>query len=220
MTKEMSAIFREGNSLNYKDRVELFRKYDSQALRLLIDCYMNVSLKNNWGIPEGIPPYKPCELNMGNEGILYGEVRKLTKFYNTSNLNQFKKEMLWIQLLESVTPGDAMFLSQLKDKKLPEHYTKEFFDEVFLGVVNPNPVFLGVVNPNPDVPPQMVVEETVPVKEIPTKKAPPPKPSISWVKVYVKETKNVTMIDSKEYKENKGKYLSVMSNEYKNLAKV
>jgi len=71
-------------------------------------------------LPEGAPPYKPCEF-LDQEGRLYTEARKLYLFIEggNPNLNKVKREMLFIQLIESLDQRDAELLIAIKDKMLP-----------------------------------------------------------------------------------------------------
>jgi hypothetical protein len=71
-----------------------------------------------WLLPEGNPPYKPCEF-LDIEGRLLSELRKLYLFVEggNPNLTNLRRETLFIQLLESVDPNDAKLLLAMKDKK-------------------------------------------------------------------------------------------------------
>jgi len=72
-----------------------------------------------WALPPGAPPYKPCEYP-NIENMLYGEARKMHIFLEgSSNITPLKREKMFIDLLESVTPEDAKLLVSIKEKKLP-----------------------------------------------------------------------------------------------------
>jgi hypothetical protein len=73
-----------------------------------------------WLLPPGAPPYTPSEEG-NNEKVLWGEVRKLYHYIKggNDNLNQIKRERMFIELLEHVAPEDAELLVHIKDKKLP-----------------------------------------------------------------------------------------------------
>lgn len=73
-----------------------------------------------WQLPEGDPPYVPCEYPH-QENMLYTEARKLYLFMvnGNPNLKQLKRESMYIELLQSVDPNDAKLLLSIKNKKLP-----------------------------------------------------------------------------------------------------
>lgn len=88
------------------------------ALKIVFAYMLNKDIK--WLLPEGIPPYKPCEY-VDLEGQLLPELRKLYLFVEggNNNLHQYRRESIFIQLLESIDPNDALLLLAIKDKKLP-----------------------------------------------------------------------------------------------------
>jgi hypothetical protein len=71
-----------------------------------------------WLLPEGDPPYKPCEF-LDVEGRFLSELRKIYLFIEggNPNLTNLRRETLFIQMLESIDPNDAKLLLAMKDKK-------------------------------------------------------------------------------------------------------
>lgn len=88
------------------------------VIRLLLKYAFHPNI--NFVLPEGAPPYKPCEF-LNQEGRLLAEARKLYLFVEggNPNLNKVKRESLFIQLLESIDKDDAVLLCAIKDKGLP-----------------------------------------------------------------------------------------------------
>jgi hypothetical protein len=93
-------------------------------------------------LPEGLPPYKEMEVpaNMGLNR-LPSEIRKLEYLLPSSNLNRIRKERMFIEILEAVSPEEAKLVIQVKDKKLPykginRKLVEEALPEVFLGEPN------------------------------------------------------------------------------------
>lgn len=109
-----------GEKVNGK--VRLLQKYDNPTLRKILKYTFSDKVTFNQ-LPKGPPPYKPNDL-VDQEGILYGETRRLYLFTDGGNpdLKQIRKEALFIELLEGVTPKDAELLIGMKDKKLPDDY--------------------------------------------------------------------------------------------------
>ena len=70
-------------------------------------------------LPAGVPPYKPMETpaNMGHNR-LPKELRKFQYFLKGNNLNPIKRESIFIEVLETVSPEEAKLVLMIKDKKL------------------------------------------------------------------------------------------------------
>jgi len=73
-----------------------------------------------WLLPEGDCPYQPSEYP-NIENMMYTEARRLYLFIEggNPNLTQLKRESMFIDLLQSISPDDAKLLVAAKDKKLP-----------------------------------------------------------------------------------------------------
>lgn len=71
-------------------------------------------------LPEGDPPYTPLNIpqNFGYKRI-GRELRKFKYFVKSAspNLNQIKRESIFIELLESVSPEEAKLILMIKNKK-------------------------------------------------------------------------------------------------------
>ena len=71
-------------------------------------------------LPKGKPPYQITAPGVSNSKLIYGQMRMINYLTNeyTGNITPLKKEQMFIQILESVTPEEAELLIQMKDKKL------------------------------------------------------------------------------------------------------
>lgn len=119
----------EPKSVN--ERVNLLRKNSSPVLLNLLKYAFDPSIK--FLLPEGDPPYRPCEF-VDQEGRLYQEARKMYLFVEggNNNLTKLKREMLFIQLIEGIDKNDAILLCAIKDKKLPfKSLTPEVIKKAF-----------------------------------------------------------------------------------------
>lgn len=90
-------------------------------------------------LPEGDPPYKEMETpeNMGYNR-LPREMRKFQYFFKESNLNTIKREKLFIEVLETVSPEEAKLVLMVKNKKLTykgitRKLVEEALPELFVG---------------------------------------------------------------------------------------
>jgi hypothetical protein len=101
-----------------EEKVRFLQSNDNPILKTILKCVFDPKII--FLLPEGSPPYKPSEY-LDLEGRLYSETRKLYLFVEggNPNLSKFKREMLFIQLIESLDKRDAELLIAVKDKKLP-----------------------------------------------------------------------------------------------------
>lgn len=90
-------------------------------------------------LPEGVPPFKEMETpeNMGHNR-LPKELRKFEYFLPATQINQIKREKIFIELLEAVSPEEAKLVIQVKEKKLAykginRKLIEEALPEVFVG---------------------------------------------------------------------------------------
>lgn len=119
MRKSISSILKtvsEGKTVS--DKVALLQQLATEPVLIILKYAFDPSIK--FILPEGAPPYKPCDF-LDQEGRLYAELRRLYLFVEGGNpsLTKVKREYLFIQLLESIDKQDAEMLCAVKDKKLP-----------------------------------------------------------------------------------------------------
>lgn len=117
-----------------KDRVEFLLKHDSRALRDLIQYALHPAI--TWDLPEGNPPYKPCEF-LDQEGMLYQAMKKMYLFCNGKgeHLPKLRLESLFVQILESLAPKDAELLLLVKERKLPKGLTPSVIEAAWPGLI-------------------------------------------------------------------------------------
>lgn len=101
-----------------QEKVDALKHNDSIQLRIILQGAFDPSVV--WLLPPGEPPYKPNEL-VDQQHVLLKECEKLRYFIKGfyDNLNQTKRETMFVELLERVDPEDAKLLCAIKDKKLP-----------------------------------------------------------------------------------------------------
>lgn len=119
-----------------EEKIEILRKNDSSAIRTVLKYALDPEIK--WALPEGDPPYKPCQF-LDQENMLYSEARRLYLFIEggNPNLNKVKREALFIQLIESIAPADAKLICAAKDKKIPyKGITVKLINEAYPGLIN------------------------------------------------------------------------------------
>lgn len=116
-----------------EERVLALQANQSDALLAVLQGMFNPDIK--FALPEGDPPYTPSEFD--EPGRIYHECRKLYIFVEgqAPNVNQIKREKLFIDLLESLPPEDAKLILAMKDKKSPiKGLTKDVVIAAFPGL--------------------------------------------------------------------------------------
>lgn len=117
-----------------KDRADFLKKHDSRALQDIIQYALHPAI--TWNLPEGRPPYKPCDF-LDQESRLYQEIRRLYLFVNGrgAHLPQLRLESMFVQILESIAPKDAELLLLVKERKLPKGLTPSVIEDAFPGLI-------------------------------------------------------------------------------------
>lgn len=138
---------RVSNAKTKDEKVAILVEYKSPALTKVLLC--NFAPNIEFVFPEGKTPYTKRERPIGiDHQLLFTEQRMLDKFirkvvngvtyYGCSgttkpNMNQLKKESLWMQILEGLHEDEAEVLDLIKDKKLTTRYkiTKQNVADAF-----------------------------------------------------------------------------------------
>jgi hypothetical protein len=95
-----------------KGKVDFLQKYESVPLKGVLRLIYDEDVE--FMVPDSKPPYKENNL-IDLDTMLYREARRLRIFFKGGgydNLNQMRRESLFIQLLEDLYPGDAKLLSE------------------------------------------------------------------------------------------------------------
>lgn len=136
MLLSISEILGKYSDLKTKiEKIEWLRKNDSYALRMVLIGAFDPNVV--FDLPKDDPPYKPTPY-LDQESALYKEARRFYLFTKDGNpnLTSEKRLNIFIQLLETVTPSDAILLLHMKDKKLPYNgLTVKNINEAFPGLI-------------------------------------------------------------------------------------
>ena len=123
-TPLLSEVLKKVHNAKTKDKkVELLKEYDCEPLRMVLKSSFDPNIV--WLIPEGEVPYTANNAEEGTEHtVLRREARKLYRFIKGGDdaLPQFKRENLFIQILEGLHSSEAQLLIDAKDKKLHQVY--------------------------------------------------------------------------------------------------
>ena len=134
MTYSIAEILQQASKINAKqERINFLRGHrNAAALKGIFNLAYNPAI--TWLLPEGKPPFKPCEF-LDVQGMLLKELRRMYLFVETPGappIAPLKREQLFIGLLESVDPQDAALLIAIKDRNIPYRgLSKKFAEEAY-----------------------------------------------------------------------------------------
>ena len=103
-------------------KVEILKKFDNQSLRMVIKSSFDPNIV--WAMPKGNVPYTPNDAPAGTEHTrLATEAKKLFRFIRGGDniTPQFKKEQMFVQMLEGLHKDEAELICFAKEKELHKH---------------------------------------------------------------------------------------------------
>lgn len=120
-----------------EDKISLLKEHETQALKdVLVGAYHT---KVEWNLPPGRPPFEAAE-----ERSVPSNLLKQTRKFNDlikggpgDSLPAFKRESIFIRLIEQVHPDDAeLLLKMVAKKQLAKGVTKKLVEEAFPGLIH------------------------------------------------------------------------------------
>jgi hypothetical protein len=117
------------------DKIKVLKQHESWALKDIIRGSMDTTL--NWNLPVGAPPYTPCTPE-STPATLLRENTKFKYFVKGgpgTKLPSFKREQMFIGIIESVHPQDALLVIDMIAKKTPKGLTRPLIKEAFPGLL-------------------------------------------------------------------------------------
>ena len=127
---------RVSNAKTKNEKIQILHQYRSEALTKVLLC--NFARSVSFVFPAGKTPYTATERPKGiGHQVLFREHRMIEKFIKKTingvsyfgcsngprpNIQQLKKEGMWIQLLEELHPDEAEIMDLIKDKSLTNRY--------------------------------------------------------------------------------------------------
>ena len=101
-------------------KIDALAKESSPAMKAVMGYCFDPNVQ--WMLPEGAPPYTPMEKATDSQATLIAKHHMLEYFVKSPkhpNVNQIKREQIFIQFLESLDPDDADLLIKIKDGNMP-----------------------------------------------------------------------------------------------------
>jgi hypothetical protein len=123
-TPLFSEVLTKVNNANTKPKkVAILKEHDCDPLRMVLKSSFDPNIV--WLLPKGEVPYQKNESPEGTEHTtLRLEAKRLYHFIKGGNdkLPQFKREDMFIQMLEGLHESEAQLLINAKDKRLHQVY--------------------------------------------------------------------------------------------------
>lgn len=120
------------------DKVKWLQKHDSMPLRMILQATYDKQ-RVEWLVPDTPPPWKKNEYEDEAKSLLYKEARRLKIFIKGGgydNLNQIKREQLFISLLEDIDNDDADLLAHYSIAQKPfKGLQKKTVNKAFPGLI-------------------------------------------------------------------------------------
>lgn len=122
------------------ERVELIKLYCganqsySKGLRAFAECIYHPAVKFN--LPEGPVEYKPLDTASPDQAYsnLFNSIKsiKYLCYGKDMIMNKTKRESLFIQILESLSPDEAKIMIMFKDKKVDKRIYPLIDESIFV----------------------------------------------------------------------------------------
>ena len=119
----ISEIIRKASNAKTKaEKIKILQDNNSQALRSVLKWNFEPAIVSD--IPEGEVPFKRNDAPIGTEHtMLEREAKNLWRFIKGANsLSRFKREQLFVQMLEGLHESEADIVCLVKDKQLHKKY--------------------------------------------------------------------------------------------------
>lgn len=131
-------VFEKVNDAKGKNaKVDALRTHDCTALRDVCRGFFDDAIQ--WNLPAGTPPYTPCLPESVPSTLLKRNIhfQYFVKGGVGDGMPAVKRESIFIQVLESIHPEDALILIDMINKKKPKvnGFTKNLVKEAFPGLI-------------------------------------------------------------------------------------
>jgi len=118
------------------EKVAVLKENESWALKDIIRGSYDQSIE--WDIPPGEPPYTPAEAH-NHPSSLLREHKNFIYFVKGSRkskaLPKFKRERIFLEIIEGVHPEDAKLVINMVNKKPPKNLSRPIIQEAFPGLL-------------------------------------------------------------------------------------
>jgi len=125
-----------GKKRSKEEKIKVLKENESWALKDVLKGTLDDKIQ--WLIPEGDPPYQPSEAHNHPSNLLR-ENKKFAYFAKGgpgTKMPAFKRENLFVGLIEGIHPEDAKVVINMINKIPLKGITKPIVEEAFPGLLN------------------------------------------------------------------------------------
>jgi hypothetical protein len=118
-----------------EDKIKILKENESWALKDIIRGSMDKTV--SWNLPGGEPPYTPAE-DHNHPSSLMRENKNFKYFVKGGpgdKMPPFKRENIFIGMIEGVHPQEAKLIIGMINKEKPPSITRSLVKEVFPGLL-------------------------------------------------------------------------------------
>ena len=115
------------------DKVQFLQENESWALKDILRGTYDETIR--WNLPVGAPPYEPSQAHNHPASLLREHKKFLYFLVNGPDMPKFKREKLYIGLLEGVHPKDAEIVINMTNKKPIDGISLPIVEEAFPGLI-------------------------------------------------------------------------------------
>ena len=119
-----------------KEKAVVLKHYDTKHLRYFLKGSFDDSIE--WLVPKGTPPYK-ANTHRDSEHVRRHIIKRFKFFVKGGPfITDMKREVMFIRLLETIDPDDAILLILCKDKEMAGVFkglTKKLVTDTFPGLI-------------------------------------------------------------------------------------
>ena len=135
MSKYLFEVMQEVAKAKKKtDKVSILKQNETWALKDIIRGSMDKTVK--WSLPDGEPPYTPAESHNHPTDLRRQNV-KFKYFVQGMFMDtpKFKKERMFLEMIEGVHPEDAKLVIGMINKETPKGITRAVVEEAYPGLL-------------------------------------------------------------------------------------
>lgn len=119
-----------------KEKIEVLKKNETWALKDVLKGALDPKIE--WLLPKGEVPYTPSEAHNAPSSLLRKnrDFRYVVKGGGGEKMPAFKREKIFLGIVESIHPEDAKLVCAMINKKLPvKGLTNKIVEEAFPGLL-------------------------------------------------------------------------------------
>jgi len=128
-------IDKAGKARKKEDKISILQANESWALKDILRGTFDSTV--NWLLPAGEPPYTPNDGHNAPSNLLRRntDFKYFVKGGPGTKMPSFKRESIFIGLIESVDPNDARLVISMIKKEKPKGITRNVVEEAFPGLL-------------------------------------------------------------------------------------